>query len=236
MNRSQMNLFKMVLFVLGLAVIAAVFYVINPGGTAGVSDGQKFLWVNIIVCYFLIFVPFLFSSINIKNIDTKITSTTNIWLSVIIFVIAAGILSVLVMREDVQVSIRLAVLIELVLFFVLTVFTYFGYAAGAHIGEVQAAEQKSLGKIAELKNAFEMLSLKTDMLADDFHDQKAKIKKLCDDVRYMSPVDTDAASSLEGKLIVFANVLSEPALTPSDMDAKIMELTNLINQRKLLRK
>ena len=52
----------------------------------------------------------------------------------------------------------------------------------------------------------------------------------------MSPVDSEAAQSLEMKLIVAANVLAEANLAPADMDAKILELTNTINQRKLLRR
>ena len=52
----------------------------------------------------------------------------------------------------------------------------------------------------------------------------------------MSPVDTDLAAKLEMKLIISANVLTESALTPGEMDSKITELTNLINQRKLLKK
>ena len=62
------------------------------------------------------------------------------------------------------------------------------------------------------------------------------IKKLCDDVRYMSPVDKDLASKLEMKLIISANALLESTLTPSEMESKIIELRNLINQRKLLNK
>ena len=94
----------------------------------------------------------------------------------------------------------------------------------------------SLSKIAELKSSFEMLNLKTDMWNDDLRNQKEQIKKLCDDVRYLSPVDTEMSVKLEMKLIVAANILAESSISPSEMDSKILELTNLLNQRKLLRK
>ena len=81
-----------------------------------------------------------------------------------------------------------------------------------------------------------MLNLKTDMWSSDLYEQKSKVKKLCDDVKYMSPVDTDQAQAIETKLIIAANVIAESTMTPADLDAKIMELTNLVNQRKLMRK
>ena len=105
-----------------------------------------------------------------------------------------------------------------------------------NIENIQVQETKSLSKIAELKSAFEMLNLKTDMWSYELNNQKNLIKKLCEDVRYMSPVDTDLASKLEMKLIIFANVLTESTLSLDEMDSKIVELTNLINQRKLLKK
>lgn len=52
----------------------------------------------------------------------------------------------------------------------------------------------------------------------------------------MSPVDTEASSKLEMKLIIAANVLTESTLSSAELDSKILELTNLINQRKLLKK
>ena len=67
---------------------------------------------------------------------------------------------------------------------------------GNHIGKVKGREELSLSKIAELKSSFEMLNLKTDMWNDDLRNQKEQIKKLCDDVRYLSPVDTEMSVKL----------------------------------------
>lgn len=235
MNSKQLNIFKTLLFIAGLVIIGVAFSVINyPFPEDGLTVGQKFLWINIVACYVVFFVPFFFSSITGKNIDTKITSTINIWISILIFEIVAIILMVLVLNE--KVTIRIAVLVELIVFFFGAIFTYFGYFAGNHIGNVQSQEEKSLSKISELKSAFEMLNLKTDMWNEEFFNQKEKIKKLCDDVRYMSPVDSETALKIEMKLIIAANVLTESTLTLQDMDSKILELTNLVNQRKLLKK
>lgn len=235
MNKNQLKLFKSFLFILGLGVIAAAFMLVNyPIPESGLRDSQKFFWTEIVVCYLVFFVPLFYSSITSKNFDGKITSTVHIWVCVFIFEFVAITLSILVLKD--MVTIRMASLIELIVLFLCAVFVYFGYFAGNHIEGVQARETASLNKINEMKNAFAMLNLKTDMWQDNLRDQKEKIKKICDDIKYMSPVDSEAAQSLEMKLIVAANVLAESNLSPNDMDSKILELTNIINQRKLLRK
>lgn len=235
MNSKQLDIFRTLLFIGGFVIVGAAFAIVNyPFPRDGLKASQKFFWAEILICYPVFFVPFFFSSITSKTIDTKITSTVNIWISVIVFEIVAITFAILALNE--KVSIRIAILVELIIFFFAAIFVYFGYFAGNHIGNVQAQEAKSLSKIAELKSAFEMLNLKTDMWSYDLNNQKNAIKKLCEDVRYMSPVDTDLAAKLEMKLIISANVLTESALTPGEMDSKITELTNLINQRKLLKK
>ena len=235
MNSKQLNIFKTILFIFGLAVVEIAFVIVNyPMPEEGLSSIQKFFWLEIVVCYLVFFVPFFFNSITTETIDTKITSTVNIWISVIIFEIVAIAFAILTLNE--VVNMRISILVELIVFFMAAIFVYFGYFAGNHIKNVQTQEDRSLNKILELKTAFEMLNLKTDMWSCELNDQKKAVKKLCDDVRYMSPVDTEIASRIEMKLIISANVLTESILTPAETDSKILELTNLINQRKLLRK
>ena len=235
MNKNQLGIFKTLLFIFGFGIVVAAFFLVNyPLPEEGLSVAQKFFWADLFICYFVFFLPFFFSSISHRNIDTKITSTVHIWICVVIFEFVSIILAVLVLKE--VCPIKAAVLIELILFFVCGIFVYFGYFAGTHIGSVQAEEAASLSKINELKSAFSMLNLKTDMWSSDLYEQKTKVKKLCDDVKYMSPVDTDQAQAIETKLIIAANVIAESTMTPADLDAKIMELTNLVNQRKLMRR
>lgn len=235
MNRNQLGIFKFLIFLFGFAVIAFAYHLLGPAARGEeLTDIDKFMWLNICICYAMFFVPMFFSSITMKTVDTKITSTVHIWISTSFFVFAALILIVCV--KTATIALKYAVIAECALFFLLSIFVYFGYFAGNHIGEVQAAERKSLAKIGELKNAFEMLNLKAGALSEEFRDQKAKIAQFCDDVRYMSPVDTEQAADIEMKLIIAANVISSSTLSAPDLDAKIAEMNLLIKQRKLLRK
>lgn len=234
MNKNQILSFKVILFVIGLLVIGAAFLIVNlPFSEDGISANQKFFWINLAAMYLVFFCPLFFSSISTKNLDSKITSAIGIWISVLIFDTIALILAVLVLATSF--SIKAAAIIELVLFFVCAVFIYFGYFSGNHIENVHSREEKSLGKISEVKNAFEMLNLKSD-LWKDLDGQKAKIKKICDDTKYLSPVDTDEAAKLEQKLVIDANVIAGSHFTAAELDEKITELELLLKQRKLMRK
>lgn len=235
MNSKQLNLFRILLFVGGLVLVGIGFLIFNyPLPEEGLSAAQKFFWVEMVLCYLVFFIPFFFNSITTKMIDTQLIPTMNIWFGVIFFEIVAIPLAFLALNEIV--SIGVSVFIELIIFIIAAIFIYFGYLTGNHIGKVKGREELSLSKIAELKSSFEMLNLKTDMWNDDLRNQKEQIKKLCDDVRYLSPVDTEMSVKLEMKLIVAANIIAESSISPSEMDSKILELTNLLNQRKLLRK
>lgn len=235
LKSKQLNIFKIILFIFGFAVILAAFFIVNhPLPEDGLLPNQKFFWINLCIIYFVFFCPFFFSSISTKNIDSKITTIAGIWISVLLFDIVAIIFSILVLNEILKIN--LAVVIELVLVFVCGIFTYFGYFSGNHIANVQAEEEQSLNKITDVKNAFEMLNLKAETWNDDFAEQKSKVKKLCDDAKYLSPVDTDNAAKLEQKLIIAANVLAESNFLPTEADQKIAEIELLLKQRKLLRK
>lgn len=235
LKSKQLNIFKIILFIFGFAVIVAAFFIVNhPLTEDGLLSNQKFFWINLCIIYFVFFCPFFFSSISTKNIDSKITPIAGIWISVLLFDIVAIVFSILVLNEILKIN--FAVIIELVLVFICGIFIYFGYFSGNHIANVQAIEQNSLSKITDVKNAFEMLNLKAETWNDDFVEQKSKVKKLCDDVKYLSPVDTDNAAKLEQKLIIAANVLAESNFLPKEVEQKIDEIELFIKQRKLLRK
>lgn len=234
MKSNQLKAFKLILFILGLAVIGAAFLIVNlPLPESGLTANQKYFWLNLVLMYLVFFCPLFFSSISTRDLDEKIMPTVGVWISVLVFEIAALVLAVSVLAASF--SIKAAAVIELVLLFLCAVFVYFGYFTGNHIKTVQAHEQALLSKTEEVKRAFETLSLKADTWDGALQEQKEKAKRLCDDVRYLSPVSADAAASLEQKLVIAAGVVSDSHFTPAELDAKLAEIELLIKQRKLIR-
>lgn len=234
MNKNRLSLFKTLLFLSGLIIIGIIYYFINyPLPEEGLTYPQKFFWIEIVFCYLIFYIPFFFSSFSSKEMDSKIPPTITIWMCIIPFEIISLILAFLSLYEIVP--IKITVSIELILLFIAGIIIFLGYFAGNHIEQVQASEKKSISKINELKSTFDLLNLKTNMLSEDYFDCINEIKKICDDVKYLSPVDTELASSLETKLIIEAKVISESNLTPQEMSSKLLTLSNLVNQRKLQR-
>lgn len=116
MNSKQLDIFRTLLFIGGFVIVGAAFAIVNyPFPENGLKASQKFFWAEIVICYPVFFAPFFFSSITSKTIDTKITSTVNIWISVIVFEIVAITFAILALNE--KVSIRIAILVELIIFF-----------------------------------------------------------------------------------------------------------------------
>lgn len=234
MNKSQLSVFKIVLFVLGFAVIGAAFLIVNlPFPEDGISAEKKFFWINLVAMYLVFFCPLFFSSISTKNLDEKIVPTVGVWTSGLVFEAAALVLSILVLAA--VLSIKAAAVIELVLLFFCAVFVYFGYFSGNHISNVQAAEKKSISELSKVKSAFEILSLKSSSWKDDLYMQKEKIRKICDDVKYLSPVGSEAAADVEKNLSDKAAEISSSNLTASELDGKIGEIEILLRQRKTMR-
>ena len=235
MNRKQLDIFKILILLFGLAVIALAynFLVEAPADGSPLPAKTRFMWVNIFACYVVFFVPLFFSSLTLSTIDTKITSAVHIWIASSLFIFAVVVLIALAQYEKIQV--KHAVIIEMIVLFLCAIFTYFGYFAGNHIAEVQANEKRILFGVTELKNAYEMLKISADTFGEELHEQKTKILSLCDNIRYLSPVGSSAATSLETKLIALAGEISALAANPSELNAKIAEADLLFKQRKSLR-
>ena len=235
MNRNNLNLFKTLIFIFGLIIVSISFYLFSGfNSEEGLTANQKFFWINAFVCYLVFFIPFFFSSITEKSLDIKITSTITIWISVLFFEFVAITVGILVLNN--VIDFKLGSLIELVVFFVAAIIVFFGYFAGNHINTVQSRETISLSKINEVKSVFDLLNLKVDMWSDDFYLQKDKVKKICENVKYLSPVDSELSNKLESNLILQANLILESTGSAEELDKKIIELTSLLKQRELLKK
>ena len=233
MNSKQLNLFKILLFVFGFVVIGAAYFIVNDAAQdIALSAGQKFFWVNLFILYSVFFCPFFFSSLKTANIDTKITSTVGIWIAVLIFEVVMIVLSVLVLKN--VLDFKPVLIMELVLIFICGIFIYFAYFSGNHIQKVQNEEPTCLSHLEEVKSTFDSLLLKAELWPENLTECKSLLKKICEDVHYLSPVNNSTAESLEKKLVACACVIGESATNVTELDSKIKELSILLRQRKSL--
>lgn len=235
MTSKQLNTFKLGLFFAGLVLIAVLFMIVNlPLPEEGLSKVKIFLWINITVMYLAFSCPLFFSSICSRNLDSKVPPLIIVWFCVLVFNVTALVLAFF--TSFAVFSVKTSVIIELVLAFLCAVSIYFGYFAGFHVQNVQAGEEELLSKTGKVKDVFSSLELQVNTWDVSLTEQKQKVKRLCDDVKYLSPAGKDA-SAIEAKLIEKASLLMEADIQDkSELDKKISEIEVLINQRKLIRR
>ncbi len=238
MTKAQSNLFKSLIFLFGIGVIYFAFKIFNTAET--LEPNQKFFWINLVVLYAVFFLPLFFNSITLGNVDKKVPSLVGVWSCVLIFELINIPLSIIVLTG--KMPVKVAVLSEAVMIFLAAIFIYFSYLANTNINNVQAAEQRSMALITQMRSSLEMLNLKAGGLGMEFADQKKKISSASENARYISPVDTAESISLESQIIGKTAEISssiDTVMAGSDskqLNVQLSALEMLINQRKLLRK
>ena len=240
MNSKQLKTFKIILFIAGLAVIAAAFAVVNlPLPEEGLSDNKKFFWISLAFSYLVFYIPLFLTPVNVKNVDSKIYPPFTLWLSLLSFAALAIILSILVLCGIMR--IKTAVLADVIVLFICAVIAYFPFLAGSHIEKTAERENSLKASLSEMKSSFELLGMKADEWgknAENSSETKARIKKLCDDARYISPVDSGKAFALENEISKKADELSKTlsdSMEASALNQKVGEIEILVKQRKLLK-
>lgn len=234
MDRKHLDIFKLVLFIAGILLIGVIFLIVNLPLSDGISNTKKFVWINIVIMYIVLFLPFLLNRITCVNLDRKIAPAMGIGLCILLFELVAATVNILVLASIIGILISIAV--ELVVAFLAGIVLYVGYFSGSHIEKVQREETESISKLKELKASYEALDVHINALSDDFANQKALMHRICEDARYLSPVDSIEAESIDDSLIKQARILLDKEMTPSEIDSRLHDIAILIDKRKLLRK
>lgn len=234
MDRKHLDIFKLVLFIAGILLIGVIFLIVNLPLSDGISNTKKFVWINIVIMYVVLFLPFLLNRITCVNLDRKIAPAMGVGLCILLFELVAATVNILVLASILGILISIAV--ELVVAFLAGIVLYVGYFSGSHIEKVQRIENGQLSKLKELKASYESLELHMNALPDDFAKQKALTHKICEDARYLSPANSAEAESIEDSLIKQARLLLDKEMTPSEIDSRLHDIAVLIDKRKLLRK
>lgn len=234
MDRKHLDIFKLVLFIAGILLIGIIFLIVNWPISDGISNAKKFVWINLLIMHVVSFLPFLLNRITCMNLDRKIAPAMGIGIAILLFEVVAAIVTILALVSTIGVLISIA--IELIVAFLSCVVLYVGYFSGSHIEKVQRIENGQLSKLKELKASYESLELHMNALPDDFANQKALMHRICEDARYLSPVNSIEAESIDDSLIKQARILLGKEMTPSEIDSRLHDIAILIDKRKLLRK
>jgi hypothetical protein len=237
MTRNQLSLFRFFLFFLGGGIILLAFKLF----TAGQEPGQNntFMWVSIGAMYLVVFLPFFFSVIRTGNFSARIPSLTLVWFGIFVYIPAS--IAVIVLLKTAIISFNTALIVQTVLVFLFALSIYFGYFANYHVQNVTREEAGLLQYLTQIKTKAASLALVMDQLPAEYGQSRNVLKKSLDDIKYITPVQNNAGTEAEIKIIsaldslkLLCETIAEGA-RPSSFETGINRLQALVKERKLLR-
>jgi hypothetical protein len=237
MTRNVLFVFKCILFLFGAGIVFLAFN-LTTGGQE-LTQNDVFMWINIAILYFVVFLPFFFSSLRIGTFSAKISSLAMVWTGIFLYV-PASIVVIVLLRSG-TVSFNAAVVIQAVLVFLFALDVYFGYFANFHVTSVEQEERDLTRFLMEIKSTAASLRLAAGRLPDEYEKPKKKLGQVLDDIKYISPLQDNAGIDLEIKIISVLESLKLMCETiregarPSPFESEIDRLHMLVKERKLLR-
>ena len=168
MNKNTNIIFRTILLLGGLAIIAAAFYLFE-GSTENLSDQHKFLWISIVISYLVLFLPLYFPPKFSGDTGGAFIGYGLLSLNALFF-IGGVIVSVVISFCVETYGMKIAVILFLVSCLSFLASIYLSALTGSHIDSVQAKEKNLLSSVKEIKEQVKMLSVKMNTLGDDFNE------------------------------------------------------------------
>jgi hypothetical protein len=237
MTKNQSLIFKTIIFVFGICIIALAFNLINAD--ADLTKIDKFTWASVVVMYLVFFCPFFFSSITINNFSGKIPRLSLMWTGIALYLVASFVVIRLVRSSTI--SFNAAVIVQAVLIFMFAIDLYFAYFASSHAREVADEEASKRHYLNEIKSKAASLALAAGSLPIEYERVQKTILAAADDIRYISPVDQMGALDVELEILSTLDNLSlccdavSRKGQPMSFEEDARKLQMLVKQRKLLR-
>jgi hypothetical protein len=236
MTRNQALPLRALLFILGAGIVTAAFFIFTMGQE--LNRAAVFTWVSVGIMYILFFAPLFFSSLSVSNFSGKIPSLAMIWTGVFVYIPASVVVIALLFHG---MSLRAAVVSQLVLLFLFVVNVYFAFLASSHVKRVAGEEMVQRMFLGEIQAAAQTLSLTVNRLPGGYEGAQRTIKAALEDIRYISPVNGGIGDDAELKIIHTLKMLSELCAgistegRPATLEAEANNLQMQVKERKMLR-
>lgn len=243
MNKQNRNIFRLIIFIIGLVIILAAPFVILFGTPAkylvNLIDTSRiiFVWISIIILYIGLFLPAVLPLKNKRDSGGLFVGTAFYYKGFIVY----AVLSFIIMKLALNVMIPLAIVIlaQAVAVFAWLIFIYFACHTTSHINEVAEREEVMLSQINRIRQELANLQIRASALPIEKKVLKDKIERLNEDFRYISPSNDQRAVMIEKNILNAINAVSHSAVFQggNDMgDERLMrqldEISMLYQQRK----
>jgi len=243
MTKTQSLLFRTLLFIAGIGLIVLAFFLFK--GDRGLDRTDLFFWISIGVMYFVFFIPFFFSAINIENFSGKIPALSMVWFGIILYIALSIVLLVLLKKQ--LLPLRTVIIFQAGLFFIILLNIYLAYFAVSHVGDVAAEEAGMKQYITQIKSKAQSLQLYVNNLSSEYEKPQKILTQTLDDIKYISPLGGGAGGAsgrggdLEQTILNLLEKLTEILRGIQDgahsvsLEGEAFNLQAAVRERKLLR-
>ncbi len=238
MAKNNLKLFRFIIFVFGLLLIAAA-YMFAPVK----DDIQKwrlsYLWISIVVSYLVIFFPLFFPPQDVDSSGGAFVTGAIYYISDGLFAGVSIVLAILVFN-GLFITLFWPLLLQGILFFFFLIQVFLCVFPAEHIASVSQRENLKRGSLVDLRQYSQMLFITASSLGPDNEELKKALETICNELRYLSPSDNDAAKTIEAKIYIALLEISEDPVFSSreapniQAKNKVAEIALLIKQRKVI--
>lgn len=234
MKKNDYSIIKIVIFLLGFIVIALAAVLLKDLIMAK-TGVYIFSFITVELLYAAAMFPIILGRFYAKNTH-MIASGMVYYKGMIIYAVISVADIVFALRS---IKLTLAITIELAALFVFLVYIFLARIASDNIIDVEESEDVKKALISELRSKAQMLSSFDDDLGNMSSDMVKAIKKIDEDMRYLSPSSSSEAQELESQMLtVIDSILSSGCFRAGGngsyelLEAKLKEFDLLYKQRK----
>lgn len=197
MNK-DFSIFKLMIFMLGLAVIVLAAFLIGP---VWEIDTWRIVysWISIGLIYTAFALPLVLHNGMYDEDSTHVFIGGIVYYrGVIVYTIVS--LGIICLVEFLRIHTAYAVVAQFVMIFAFMVYFFMACFTDDHIVTVSRQERAKMAVLQVLRRKSDNLAIKAETLGDVHKNIKDGIAGIKDDIRYLSPSDDPVAFDLEKKI------------------------------------
>jgi len=227
------------IFILGLLIVCLAAYWLLPWIPGGIQN-RVFVAVDLVALYLVVFIPTMLQPGLGRSSTGRIASWGVMAWGIGLYA-AFTLVIVILACTTLFLATRLLIILQLVGVFLLAGVLYFASSARDHADAVESNEATLMRNVEHLRSTAQVAAIDASTLGDDYEQAKQKIQTISEDLRYLSPVDTDQAYMMEDQIFQAMGDLSNllyaarsGTARPQELSRKADDVLYLVRQRKAL--
>lgn len=233
--KKQSNLAAMLaIFVVGLAVLIAAFFLLKPAFVElDLVQQYTFAGICVLTLYLAVFAPLLLGGLN--GMPAAVFASGAVYYKALTSYFAITVVAVVL--AFLRLPFAVPIVVQLVGVFVFLVWTLAAVSTKGHIEAVQRQENVKKSAVIELRYKSASLSAMAATIEDKA--LRGQISRIEENMRYLSPTDSEYAQDIERKMIALMDAIMSDGFfsgagDKNALESKLRDFDALYRQRKII--